>query len=174
MALFRDFIVSRFVPSDGMSTPRPSSQSHPPGRALSSRSPCSTSLLPEVARLTLSPESSPLTCSLADQGIKIRIRKDIRMRKARALGGGGGGGKFCFLSPPAFCLPPILPFNPFYSLHRFPPFLQILPSLLPFLLPALLPLIPLSSPSSPSPAQSVTCNASVRSLSFLPPSLRRM
>ncbi|KAK7033371.1 velvet domain-containing protein [Favolaschia claudopus] len=28
-------------------------------------------------------ESSPLTCSLADQGIKIRIRKDIRMRKAR-------------------------------------------------------------------------------------------
>ncbi|KAF7307972.1 Velvet domain-containing protein [Mycena kentingensis (nom. inval.)] len=28
-------------------------------------------------------ESSPLTCSLADQGIKIRIRKDIRMRKSR-------------------------------------------------------------------------------------------
>ncbi|KAJ7257494.1 velvet factor-domain-containing protein [Mycena haematopus] len=28
-------------------------------------------------------ESSPLTCSLADQGIKIRIRKDIRMRKTR-------------------------------------------------------------------------------------------
>ncbi|KAF7321175.1 Velvet domain-containing protein [Mycena chlorophos] len=28
-------------------------------------------------------ESSPLTCSLADQGIKIRIRKDIRTRKAR-------------------------------------------------------------------------------------------
>jgi hypothetical protein len=32
------------------------------------------------------PESSPLTCSLADQGIKIRIRKDIRMRKARVQG----------------------------------------------------------------------------------------
>ncbi|KAJ6626100.1 velvet factor-domain-containing protein, partial [Mycena sp. CBHHK59/15] len=31
-------------------------------------------------------ESSPLTCSLADQGIKIRIRKDIRMRKARIQG----------------------------------------------------------------------------------------
>ncbi|KAJ7769658.1 velvet factor-domain-containing protein [Mycena maculata] len=34
-------------------------------------------------------ESSPLTCSLADQGIKIRIRKDIRMRKGR---GGMGVG----------------------------------------------------------------------------------
>ncbi|KAF8214611.1 velvet factor [Mycena galopus ATCC 62051] len=33
-------------------------------------------------------ESSPLTCSLADQGIKIRIRKDIRMRKARHAGVG--------------------------------------------------------------------------------------
>ncbi|KAJ7602561.1 velvet factor-domain-containing protein [Mycena polygramma] len=43
-------------------------------------------------------ESSPLTCSLADQGIKIRIRKDIRMRKARVpglgapLGGDTRGG----------------------------------------------------------------------------------
>ncbi|KAJ7703917.1 velvet factor-domain-containing protein, partial [Mycena rosella] len=37
-------------------------------------------------------ESSPLTCSLADQGIKIRIRKDIRMRKARAPGMGMGMG----------------------------------------------------------------------------------
>ncbi|KAF7343897.1 Velvet domain-containing protein [Mycena venus] len=39
-------------------------------------------------------ESSPLTCSLADQGIKIRIRKDIRMRKARhgmGMGMGVGG-----------------------------------------------------------------------------------
>ena len=27
------------------------------------------------------PESTPLSCSLADQGIKIRIRKDIRVRK---------------------------------------------------------------------------------------------
>ncbi|KAJ7709381.1 velvet factor-domain-containing protein, partial [Mycena metata] len=35
-------------------------------------------------------ESSPLTCSLADQGIKIRIRKDIRMRKGRHGGGAGG------------------------------------------------------------------------------------
>ena len=26
-------------------------------------------------------ESTPLSCSLADQGIKIRIRKDIRVRK---------------------------------------------------------------------------------------------
>src|SRR6266576_1414788 len=26
-------------------------------------------------------ESTPLSCSLADQGIKIRIRKDIRIRK---------------------------------------------------------------------------------------------
>ncbi|KAJ7638243.1 velvet factor-domain-containing protein [Roridomyces roridus] len=34
-------------------------------------------------------ESSPLTCSLADQGIKIRIRKDIRMRKARSAGDRG-------------------------------------------------------------------------------------
>ncbi|KAJ7054617.1 velvet factor-domain-containing protein [Mycena amicta] len=32
-------------------------------------------------------ESSPLTCSLADQGIKIRIRKDIRMRKSRMPAG---------------------------------------------------------------------------------------
>ncbi|KAJ7653738.1 velvet factor-domain-containing protein [Mycena polygramma] len=39
----------------------------------------------EVTNLTHT-ESSPLTCSLADQGIKIRIRKDIRMRKARVPG----------------------------------------------------------------------------------------
>ncbi|KAF8214581.1 hypothetical protein K438DRAFT_882171 [Mycena galopus ATCC 62051] len=32
----------------------------------------------------LSTESSPLTCSLPDQGIKLRIRKDIRTRKASA------------------------------------------------------------------------------------------
>ncbi|KAJ6554319.1 velvet factor-domain-containing protein [Mycena capillaripes] len=37
-------------------------------------------------------ESSPLTCSLADQGIKIRIRKDIRMRKARVPGLGAAIG----------------------------------------------------------------------------------
>src|SRR5712672_135121 len=29
------------------------------------------------------PESTALSCSLADQGIKIRIRKDIRQRKPR-------------------------------------------------------------------------------------------
>ncbi|KAJ6492759.1 velvet factor-domain-containing protein [Mycena vitilis] len=47
-------------------------------------------------------ESSPLTCSLADQGIKIRIRKDIRMRKARVPGLGaplGGGGSAQRTSP---------------------------------------------------------------------------
>ncbi|KAF8214572.1 velvet factor-domain-containing protein [Mycena galopus ATCC 62051] len=40
-------------------------------------------------------ESSPLTCSLANQGIKIRIRKDISMRKARhpGVGVGVGGGR---------------------------------------------------------------------------------
>ncbi|TFY73521.1 hypothetical protein EWM64_g10491 [Hericium alpestre] len=43
-------------------------------------------------------ESTPLSCSLADQGIKIRIRKDIRQRKARGPGppfpglGGPGAG----------------------------------------------------------------------------------
>ncbi|ETW80059.1 hypothetical protein HETIRDRAFT_117016, partial [Heterobasidion irregulare TC 32-1] len=31
-------------------------------------------------------ESTPLSCSLADQGIKIRIRKDIRQRKPRGSG----------------------------------------------------------------------------------------
>ncbi|KAF8214577.1 hypothetical protein K438DRAFT_1749676 [Mycena galopus ATCC 62051] len=35
----------------------------------------------------LSTESSPLICSLADQGIKIRVRKDIRMRKTTCAGG---------------------------------------------------------------------------------------
>src|ERR1700730_4016020 len=30
------------------------------------------------------PESTALSCSLADQGIKIRIRKDIRQRKPRS------------------------------------------------------------------------------------------
>ncbi|KAJ7851843.1 velvet factor-domain-containing protein [Mycena olivaceomarginata] len=56
-------------------------------------------------------ESSPLTCSLADQGIKIRIRKDIRMRKARhnaavglGLGLGGGGGSAGGVNPGALAL----------------------------------------------------------------------
>ncbi|TFK99871.1 velvet factor-domain-containing protein [Pterulicium gracile] len=45
-------------------------------------------------------ESTPLSCSLADQGIKIRIRKDIRSRKRpppqnvqlMSVGAGDGGG----------------------------------------------------------------------------------
>ncbi|THH19155.1 hypothetical protein EW146_g1964, partial [Bondarzewia mesenterica] len=44
-------------------------------------------------------ESTPLSCSLADQGIKIRIRKDIRQRKPR-----GSGPPF-----PAMALPHPLP-----------------------------------------------------------------
>lgn len=45
-------------------------------------------------------ESTPLSCSLADQGIKIRIRKDIRVRKRpiqgldHPLGPAGGGSAF--------------------------------------------------------------------------------
>jgi hypothetical protein len=39
-------------------------------------------LVTSHVRLTITkPESTPLSCSLADQGIKIRIRKDIRVRK---------------------------------------------------------------------------------------------
>jgi hypothetical protein len=38
-------------------------------------------LLPTRPQPRFFPESTPLSCSLADQGIKIRIRKDIRVRK---------------------------------------------------------------------------------------------
>jgi hypothetical protein len=37
-------------------------------------------------------ESTPLSCALADQGIKIRIRKEVRLRKKGGGGGGANGG----------------------------------------------------------------------------------
>ena len=45
---------------------------------------------PLMSLLNLSrSESTPLSCSLADQGIKIRIRKDIRVRKRNNASDGG-------------------------------------------------------------------------------------
>ncbi|KAF8214486.1 velvet factor-domain-containing protein [Mycena galopus ATCC 62051] len=73
---------------------------------------------------TWNSESSPLTCSLVDQGIKIRIRKDICMRQARHAaigvdvgrplpsgagddesGGGAGGGVGAGAAPEQWFLP---------------------------------------------------------------------
>ena len=53
----------------------------PPARSLPDHDACSP-----VPVLFSSIESTPLSCSLADQGIKIRIRKDIRQRKPRGSG----------------------------------------------------------------------------------------
>ncbi|KAF8214428.1 hypothetical protein K438DRAFT_1926901 [Mycena galopus ATCC 62051] len=41
-------------------------------------------------------KNPPLTCSLTDQGVKIRIRNDIRMREARHAGDGAEGEYFGF------------------------------------------------------------------------------
>src|SRR5579863_1857738 len=45
---------------------------------------CHLILLDDHASHAWLPESTALSCSLADQGIKIRIRKDIRQRKPRS------------------------------------------------------------------------------------------